>query len=81
MESIQNLNQLGLGKLVINNMERVQIQGKRKYGFLFSKLHGRLFLSLSPSRGRLSLSKIGSSLSKCMSRLWTGPVMYIHQLI
>ena len=81
MESIQNLNQLGLWKLVIHSMERVQIQGKRKYGFLFSKLHGRLFLCLSPSRGRLSLFRIGSSLSKCMSRLWTGPVMDIHQLI
>ena len=62
MEIIQNLNQLGLGKLLIHNMERVQIQGKKKYGFLFSKLQGRLSLSLQVvaaflclGLGRLSL--------------------------
>ena len=60
MESIQILNPLGLGKLLIHNNGKITITRKKKDGFLFSKpplsLHVMAdSLSLSPSPGQLSL--------------------------
>ena len=53
-ESIQNLNPLGLGKLLIHNNGKITITKKRKDSFLFYKPPLSLFLSKSwptPSLG------------------------------
>ena len=51
-KSIQNLNSLGLGKLLIHNNRKITITRKKERRFPFSPSR----LSLSPCRGQLSLS-------------------------
>ena len=54
MESIKNLNQLGLGKILIHNMEIVQIQEKRNRVSFSPKT--KVAASLSPCLAAVSLS-------------------------
>ena len=76
-ENIQNLNPLGLGKLLIYNNGKITITRKKKDGFFFSKQS----LSMSWPTLSLSLSKSWPTLSLVV---WAGygpitePVMDIR---
>ena len=67
MKSIQNLNSLGLGKLLIHNNGKIASTRKRK-GFPFLQA---LWPSLSPEVGSLSPFSRASAVSPS-SRYWAG---------
>ena len=81
MESIQNLNSLGLGKLLIHNNEKITSTRKRK-GFPFLQA---LWPPLSLLKSALSLLSLG--LRPSLHLLGIGPVldrawlMAIHSMI